>query len=87
MFVSGALRLQRSGLMALDFFDRVDETYGAEDGTLEQSDYTVYVPPNSFELSEHDMSELQVQVNPMAESSDFGIDLYLSTIEFLLDLN
>ena len=61
--------------MALDFFDRVDETYGAEDGTLEQSVYT--------SLSNYQNMIFQNYKCPMAESSDFGIDLYLSTIEFL----
>lgn len=83
LFVRGALQLQRRGLNALDFFDRVDTMYGAEEGMDEQSDYTVYVPPSTFELSEEHMSQLRSRINPLLDSDDFGIDLYLQTCEFL----
>ena len=31
LFAEGALRLQRAGLVSLDFFDNVEELYGSED--------------------------------------------------------
>ena len=69
LFVRGALQLQRRGLHALDFFERVDNMYGVddEDSTMED-DYTVYIPPNRFALTEEHLAELHSIVSPLAES-------------------
>ena len=59
--------------------------YGVEDddSAVEQDDYTVYVPPNRFALTEEHFAQLQSRVNPLAESDNFGIELYLQTLAFL----
>ena len=88
LFVQGALQLQRSQLHALDFFDHVDAMYGIE---LEESEinipsddeYTVYIPPNSFQLTEEVLLQLQATVNPLAESHNFAIELYLEVLHFI----
>ena len=38
LFIEGALSLQRSGLVALDIFDRVDDYYGVEEEGLTVTD-------------------------------------------------
>ena len=50
LFTAGALRLQSSGLLALDFFERVDEMYGAssEYDQTEEDDYTVRLPTSNY---------------------------------------
>lgn len=85
LFVRGALQLRMRGLNALDFFEQVDSMYGAEDGTLEQgdNDYTVHVPQITFQLTEHQLRALRSLVNPVEETNDFGVNLYLRTCQFL----
>ena len=46
LFTAGALHLQRRRLEAVDFFESVDEMYGADEDLGKQDDYTMYVPPN-----------------------------------------
>lgn len=68
MFTVGALRLQQSGLAALDFFDAIPETYGVgEEGVSaqEESD-AVILPPITFNLTDDQMSELRSRVLPTA---------------------
>ena len=83
LFTSGALRLQRAGLHALDFFNVVDDTYGAYDDSSEHDENTVHVPANRFHLNDTALSQLRATVNPMAQSHNFGIDLYLQTLSFI----
>ena len=85
LFVTGALQLQRRGLHALDFFHQVDSMYGVdeEDGALEENDYTVYIPSNTFILTEEHLAQLQTSINPLADSTNYGIELYQQTLTFL----
>ena len=80
LFTAGALRMQRRGLDALDFFEPVDEMYGVDEDSFEQNDYTVFVPPNRFQLGDHALSQLSHTVDPLAQSTNFGIELYLQTL-------
>ena len=58
--------------------------YGVKDeDSAEEDEYTVHIPPNRFSLTEEHLAELQSNVNPLAESDNFGIDLYLETLTFL----
>ena len=84
LFTAGALQLQRRGLPALDFFEVMDDLYGVEyESAAAQDDYTVQVPPNRFELSEEHLSQLRHLVDPLAQSSNFGIELYLQVLAFI----
>ena len=87
LFVAGALRLQRRGIAALDFFEARDEMYGTDDSEHTQDDYTVYVPPNCFELTDDFLSQLRHTVDPLAQSNNYGIELYLQTLAFLHDVH
>ena len=79
LFTFGALQLQQSGLVAMDFFEQVAENYGViEDGlaTDESSTEGVPIPRSTVELSEEHFQQLKNLVNPLSESTDYGIDLY-----------
>ena len=65
LFVAGALQMQHSGQIALDFFDTVDDGYSIdeENVTLEDAETTgVTVPRGNFALTEEHLEELQTQV-------------------------
>ena len=89
LFTSGSLRLRNSGLTALDFFDAVPETYGIDSdlgvshGDEEGDEEGVEVPTTNLNLSHEDMDALQSSVNPLDESEEFGVDLFLQTLEIL----
>ena len=55
--------------------------YGVEDDdSAVEDEYTVHISPNHFSLTEEHLAELQSSVTPLAESNNFGIDLYLETL-------
>ena len=85
LFVSGALRLQESGLAALDFFEEVDENYGIEEVGFSSNDSneTVNISPVGFELSEEHYRHLNATVNPLANSDNFGIDIYQQVMQYI----
>jgi len=74
------LQLKNSGLTAMDFFDIVDEDYGAEEDGLVPED-EVEVPQNTLQLSEQ-LSQLQ---QALSDSEDYGISIYNSN--FLIICN
>jgi len=88
LFTAGVLRLQRSGLAAVDFFETVDDNYGVEEnGLLGVDDYSgVEVPEVQFELTAEQLANMQQRVNPLRESDNYGIDLYEETLHFLSNL-
>ena len=85
LFLQGLLRLQLSNLVALDFFDHIGGEYGVSynDPTPAEEPNSITVPEGRFSIPTHELSRLQEQVNPLSESENYGIDLYLSTIECL----
>ena len=88
LFTAGALELQQSGLRGLDFFENVDENYGVEEMGLpsEQSSYqNVSNSSLYFHLVESDFNQLQQLVDPTQQSQNYGIDLFLLTLQFVSD--
>uniref|UniRef100_A0A1X7TV74 Integrase catalytic domain-containing protein n=1 Tax=Amphimedon queenslandica TaxID=400682 RepID=A0A1X7TV74_AMPQE len=84
MFVEGFLRLRSSGLIAMDFFDRVDGNYGiSDDDPLPEEHGSVTVSENCFYISANEIQSLQNEVNALKESNDYGVDLYFLTLEYL----
>ena len=87
LFTSRSLRLRNSGLAALDFFDSVPEMYGIDgDVTVpddEDDEEGVEVPPTELDLSPDNISELQSIVDPLSESEEFGIDLFMQTLQIV----
>ena len=84
LFTAGALRLRNAGLAALDFFDEVSGIYGVdEEGVGSHDEEGVVIPSVDFQLTEEQFQELQRTVYPLSNSEDFGIDLYVRTLEFI----
>ena len=87
-FVGGSLQLWQSGLTALDFFDHVTDEYMVdEEGFEVEEDATEFVVPEcSFALTTDNFKQLQVAVNPLSESNNYGIELYENTLHFISNL-
>ena len=84
LYTSGALRLHQANLPALDFFNNIDTNYGVdEDEVVVQDTESVNVPENRLNLTQESLAVLQLHVDPLGESENFGIDLYESTVAFL----
>lgn len=88
LYATGTLRLHSSGLSALDFLDDVDETYGIDDVDDMETEAnveaeTVTVPESILTVSNAVLRELAQRVNPLAESDNYGIDLYQEAVEIL----
>ena len=89
LFTAGVLRLQRSGLVAMDFLENVGEDYGTdEDGLPPSSDdhSGVEVPEVGLSVESEQYRHLQQVVDPLKESNNYGIDLYEETLLFLTHL-
>ena len=89
LFVAGALQLRNSRMVALDFFDNVNsDYYGVDEEGLagDDDDDTVVVPENEFGLTNEQFQQLRQHVNPLADSDNYGIELYEQTIQFILNL-
>ena len=78
LFKFGALQLQQSGLVVMDFFEQVANDYGVvEDGlATDESTEGVPISRSAIELSEELFQQLQTLVNPLSDSTEYGIDLY-----------
>ena len=83
------LQLHGSNHTALDFFDNVDDNYGIhEEGATEHNEENsegISVPRTTIQLSDGQMQQLQQQVNPDTDDSNFGIDLYQQALQFLYE--
>ena len=82
-FIQGTLQ---RGFQNLDTLQQVDSLYGVDeidDAQYSGDEYTVYIPPNSFQLTEDALTRLQATVNPLSESHNFGVELYIQTLQFL----
>ena len=84
LFVQGFLTLQRSGLVALDFAEQVEESYGVEEDGLVGDESQVNVP-GLFELHHQHYERLCLQINPLSSSENYGIDIYGQTLQFISD--
>ena len=89
LFTAGVLRLQRSGLVALDFLERVGDGYGTDEYGLSPSseDQTgVEVPEVGFSLDSEHYTNLQQLVDPLKESNNYGIDVYEEALQFITSM-
>ena len=86
LFTSGILRLQHSGLVAMDFMNGVDSSYGVDNEgptPSEEDPEGVMVPENTLNLTEETLSRLKAQVNPLAPSDNHGIELYEQSLSII----
>ena len=49
------------------------------------SENTVYVDPPERPLTDTDFQELCARINPLDSSSEYGLELYVETLQFVLD--
>lgn len=77
------------GIAAVDFFESIAEEYGTEeDGVAPNDDDDgVVVPRTSLNLTDEQSSELNETVNPLHDSTDYGISLYTRTVQLLRSWN
>ena len=87
IFTEGALRLHHS--REIDFFEAPNPSTAAdqESSDVEEADSldtsSIVVPATSGRLSPAEIAELKSTVNPLAQSEDYGMDLYLQTLHYL----
>ena len=74
------LRLQNSGLAAVDFFSQVPENYGIEKDGVSTFNDAVEIPIVTLTLSDTGLTTLRSLVNPLEHSDNFGINLYVKTL-------
>ena len=68
------------------FFQSVPEDYGHEEegaAPSEDDEGGIEVPPLRIELTNDQISKLQTNVDPLENSDDYGISLYLRTLQIL----
>lgn len=82
LFVSGVLQLHRRGLVAIDFLENVDDSYGISEDGLSTNDSTVEIPSNTFHLRDDHFQELKRTIDPLSDSNNYGIDLYQECLGF-----
>ena len=88
LFVHGALMLQRSGLVALDFFESVSDNYGIDEAGFATDDTSSGTAESDisrieFELSTQHHSQLTASIDPLQNSNNFGTDLYQQTLQYI----
>ena len=83
LFISGALRLCNMGMISLDFFDTVNDQYGIDEGhlTTNEDDVELLIPEVNVHLTSNQMQQIETTINPLASSDNYGIDLYIRTVD------
>lgn len=100
LFVEGILRLHRSGLDALDFLQEVNDSYGItneEVATPQAGDHDedsvaipetrVAIPETRIAMTESQRHNLQQDVDPLASSDNYAIELFERTIQFMSNIS
>ena len=71
-------------MAAVDFFDSVPEYYNIEDdGVAVNNREGIEIPSSSVILSNAQLHQLQDIANPLTESDNFGIELYLQALDII----
>ena len=85
LYTAGTLRLQQSNIQALDFFEDVDNAYGIDENVTwaPNAETTVNVPGTRVNVAPETYALLQAQIDPLAESDNFGIELFESAVRLL----
>ena len=84
LFVAGSLQLRNSGMAAVDFFNNVPESYGTdEEGVPANDSEGVQIPQTNIRVSAQQLEQLQDHINPLADSENFGIELYQQVLDII----
>ena len=68
LFTAGALLLRRPGRAALDFFDRIDNTYGVDEEGFYSSENEdgVTIPETAVDLTDEELTQLHHSIDPLS---------------------
>ena len=85
LFIAGLLILQHSRLVAMDYFESVDDSYGIDEDDPEPDDNegTVVVPQLRLQLQPIVIQQLQQRIDPLGTSNDYGIDIYEAVLQLI----
>ena len=86
LFTAGALRLRRMGLVALDFFDVVNVDYGIDTNDPlinNDGEDQIETPESTLQLTNKQLTHLQASINPLSDSDNYGIELYVQTLDIV----
>ena len=83
LFVTCALQLCESGLIAFDCFENIDDSYGIDEKVLTVEESGVSVPEGRFSLTSDNLYKLQQEFDPLEENENHGIELYERTLAFI----
>ena len=86
LYTAGTLRLQHSNIQALDFFEDVDNAYGIDENVTwaPNAETTVNVPVTRVNVASETYALLQAQIDPLAESDNFGIESVVRLLQAIL---
>ena len=89
LFVQGCMQLQHSGLTAMDIFEQVDDSYGIDTDEITPSlpESEVTIPELRISIPLADLSDLQLQFDPLSKSDNYGIEIYEDILSFLRQRN
>ena len=89
LFVQGCMQLQHSGLTAMDIFEQVDDSYGIDPDEIMPSlpESEVTIPELRISIPLADLSDLQLQFDPLSRSDNYGIEIYEDVLSFLRQRN
>ena len=88
LFTMGVLRLRHSGMVAVDFFDSVEEEYGREeDGGTGTDEGAIRIPRILIDLDDIQLHALRESIHPLQECNDYGISIYSQTVQLLRSWN
>ena len=83
LFTEGALRLHSSRLVALDFFDNISSTFGTSDDDPMPPIEIIIIPETHFYLEPALFEQLKRTINPLEQSENYGIDIFISVKEYI----
>ena len=74
------------GLVALDFFDVVNVDYGinTNDPLINNDgEDQIETPESTIQLTNEQLTHLQATINPLSDSDNYGIELYVQTLDIV----
>jgi hypothetical protein len=89
LFTLGINKLIHNGRISEDFYDTVDFDYGIDyeggfSNDTSDSDGSIEVNPPMLLLSEETLQQIST-IDPLAESTVMGVDIYITLVQILID--
>ena len=89
LYTAGSLLLQNSNIEAFDSAEDVHDNYGIDPTYISSTPNSelVDVPVNPVKFSQTDLQTLQLNVNPLGASDNYGIDYYEQCLQIISTFN